>query len=457
MIEEILGFYFTAKRFKGLGQTPVDGRVLDNNVKKIRNTIETLDDIGIITDNINKDEVLKRIAKDYNDGKNPIEVSYNRKELKCLSYNIGNNSDFGFVNYCLDLLKQSWSDSFLRGLLHSLLVHWTRFDDGVRQLVCKFFTEKILLSTSRYSAGLKPILKYLDSGGAYKLGNMIKYDKKDVHAVCQVFGLSTNRITYSYFSDAIVAYYETIEENQFQELKDVLKQHNNTRTSKVVVSKMILNYQNNTPYHQQLLEFAVNMIGDPTLPSKWAPFKNATREEERNLEKARRVLLRLFAERAIDTFFKYLCTDERRRKFWKRYSNKIKNFVVYGSYESKSYITPYINYNFLTSHYKEVASNSSTCGLVMYLGNYAIIEFSDTGALYAYWKDDKWYKQVFSETNRINKMDDLKLSFLPNLVSTDSDYWTYGSEGRLIHSGHWERRMGAWLERKIKKDDDLDL
>lgn len=457
MLEDILGFNFSAKRFKGLGQSPVDGRVLDNNVKRIRQTVDELADVGMEAEGINKDEVLKRIAKDYKKGKTPQETKYNRKELKCLSYNIGNDPDYGFVSFCLKLLEQSWSESFLRGLLHSLLIHWTLFDDGGRRLVCKYFTEKVSASTSRYSASIKPVLKYLDSGGAYKLGNKIKNEKKDVSAVCQAFGLSSNRITYSYFSDAIVAYYETIEENQFQELKDVLKLHNNTRTSKIVVSKLIIHFQNETSYHQQLMDFAVEMIGDPTLPSKWAPFPNATREEERNLEMARRVLLRLYAERAIDTFFKYLCTDERRRKFWKRYSNKINNFVVYGSYESKNYIAPYINFNFLSSHYKEVSSNSTTCGLVMYLGNYAIIEFSDTGALYAYRKDDKWYKYVFSGTTRINKMDDLKLPFLSNLVSADRDYWYYESEGRLIHSGNWERRMAAWLERKMSKDDDLDL
>ena len=455
MIEDFLDFYFSAKRYKGLAESPVDTRVLDSNINKIRKAVDELTDVGIEAEGINKDEVLKRIAKDYKEGKTPHETSYNRKELKCLSYNIGNDPDDSFVNFCLALLEQSWSETFLRGLLHSILVHWTHFDDGGRRHVCNFFAEKTSASASRYSASIRPVLKYLDIGGAYKLGNKIKNEKKDVSAICQVFGLSSSRITYSYFSDAIVAYYETIEGNQFQELKAVLKLHNNTRTSKIIVSKLIISFQNEKAYHQQLMDFAMEMIGDPTLPSKWAPFPNATREEERNLEKARRVLLRLYAERAIDTFFKYLCTDERRRKFWKRYSNKINNFVVYGSRQSKNYIAPYINYNFLSSHYKEVPSNSPTCGLVMYLGNYAIIEFSDTGALYAYRKDDKWYKQVFSGANRINKMDDLKLPFLSNLVSTDSDYWSYSSEGRLIHSGNWEKRMGAWLERKIRKDDDL--
>ena len=441
----------------GLGRSPVDGRVLDNNIKRIRQVVDDIADVGIEAEGVNKEEVIKRIINDFKKGKTPQETSYNRRELKCLSYNIGNIPDYGFINYCLALLEQSWSDSFLRGLLHSLLVHWALLDDGGRQSFCEFFIKKISASTSHYSASIKPVLIYLNNGGAYKLGNKIKKEKKDIYAVCHAFSLSSNRLSYSYFSDAIVAYYETIDENQFQELMAVLEQHNNTRTSKIVISKLIIYLQNKTSCHQRLIDFAVEMIGDPTLPSKWAPFPNATREEEKNLEKARRVLLSLYAERAIDTFFKYLCTDERRRKFWKRYSKNIKNFVVYGSYASKRHITPYINYHFLSSHYKEVSSNSPTCGLVMYLGNYVIIEFSDTGALYVYRKDDKWYNQVFSGANHINRMDDLKLPSLFNLVFTDGDYWSYNNAGRLVHSGNWERRMGAWLERKITTDDELDI
>ena len=79
-----------------------------------------------------------------------------------------------------------------------------------------------------------------------------------------------------------------------------------------------------------------------------------------------------------------------------------------------------------------------------------LLEFSDTGALYVYKKGDYCYNNVFSSPNSINKIDDLKLPYLSNLVTTEGDYMYFSDEGRLIHSGHWERRMGAWIERLIK-------
>lgn len=452
MIDSILDFYFNAKRYKGLAESPVDTRVLESNIKKVRLKADEIAEIGIESDSVDKAEILKRVAEDYKRGVKPSETNYNRKELKCLSYNIGVDPNPEYLSFCLELLVNSWSESFLRGLLHSLLIHWGTLDDGGRKLIISFFQNIVESSSSRYATKLKPVLKYLDNGGAYKLGNKARSEKKEIFDICQVFGIPNNRISYSYFSDAIIAYYESIGRDEFPHLKDILLQHNNTRTSKVIISKLIIRSQTEKTYQQQIMDFALEMIGDPTLASKWAPFPKATREEEKNLETARRILLKLYAERAIDTFFKYLCVDPRRQKFWKRYSSKIINFTVYGSQESKNYIAPYINLNFLNSHFKSVTSRNITCGLVMYLGDYAIIEFSDTGALYAYRRDSSHYNLVFSGANHISKIDDLKLPYLPSLASVDNryGYTALESEGRLIHSGRWENRMAYWIERYIK-------
>ena len=449
MLESILEFYFNPQRYKGLADSPVDARVLVNNIKRIQKKTDEIAETGIHATLENRQEILDRIIKDFERGLSISDATYSRKELKCLSYSIGADNNYGFLDYCLKLLANTWSDSYLRGIIHSLLGHWTDMDDGGRKLLCSFFKGKTDSSTSRYAGQIRPLLPYLNASGPYKLGNKVRGENRAITDICRVFGLSTNRISYSFFSDAIVGFYETIGTEEFPQLKEILKQHNNTRTSKIVVSKLIIRFQDEKSYREQIMDFAVEMIGDPTLESNWAPFPNATREEEKNLESARKILLRMYAERAIDTFFKYLCTDERRRKFWKRYSKRIDNFMVYGPIEGKNLITPYINYNFLNLHFKQVNSSNPTCGLVLYMEDYAIIEFSDTGALYVYRKGGSHYESVFSSSYAINRIDDLKLSYLSNLVNQDSHYLYHNDEGRLIHSGHWEQRMGSWIERKI--------
>ena len=42
MIEDFLDFCFSAKRYKGLADSPVDARVLNGSINKIHKTIEDL-------------------------------------------------------------------------------------------------------------------------------------------------------------------------------------------------------------------------------------------------------------------------------------------------------------------------------------------------------------------------------------------------------------------------------
>ena len=219
MIESILDFYFSAKRFKGLADSPVDTRVLDSNIRRIREKSDEIADIGIQAYLVDSQEVLTRVARDFQLGTKPSSTTYNSKELKCLSYNLGNDSSYDFLDYCLKLLDHTWYDSYLRGLIHSLLIHWNDFDDGGRKLFCAFFKKKIDNSSTRYAGKIKPILGYLEISGPYKLGNKTRSDNKGVLSICGVFGLSSNRISYSYFSDAIVAYYEKIGNDEFPQLK----------------------------------------------------------------------------------------------------------------------------------------------------------------------------------------------------------------------------------------------
>ena len=60
MIEDFLDFCFSAKRYKGLADSPVDARVLNGSINKIHKTIEDLSDIGIESKGIDKEDVLKR-------------------------------------------------------------------------------------------------------------------------------------------------------------------------------------------------------------------------------------------------------------------------------------------------------------------------------------------------------------------------------------------------------------
>ena len=105
----------------------------------------------------------------------------------------------------------------------------------------------------------------------------------------------------------------------------------------------------------------------------------------------------------------------------------------------------------LRRHFITIPSNSNTCALVMFIGNYAIIEFTDVGALYVYMKGSRLYNLTIGQTAKVENVGDLKVSSLVNLVDDEGYFSTLRDEGRMVHIGHWDSRMTRWLNNKIGK------
>ena len=52
---------------------------------------------------------------------------------------------------------------------------------------------------------------------------------------------------------------------------------------------------------------------------------------------------------------------------------------------------------------------------------------------------------------KIERLDDLKLSYLGNLVDNDYGQMYMSDEGRMVHIGNWQYRLDRWLRNKIQK------
>jgi hypothetical protein len=168
------------------------------------------------------------------------------------------------------------------------------------------------------------------------------------------------------------------------------------------------------------------------------------------LERAREIINAALAAAVINIFFEKLCEDSKRKSFWLKHTKKIKNFKVYGSSNSQKLMGNEVSRHVLVRHFVTIASRSNTCALVMYIGEYVIIEFTDVGALYVYKKDSSKYNLIFGKGVKVESTDDLKLPYLANLVDTDTYYTHYNDEGRMVHIGHWATRMKNWLNAKTK-------
>ena len=83
----------------------------------------------------------------------------------------------------------------------------------------------------------------------------------------------------------------------------------------------------------------------------------------------------------------------------------------------------------------------------MYIGEYAIVEFTQVGALYAYKVGGYNYQRAFRLMNNLDKIDDLKIPSMPMLY--DLDYSRFAKEGKMNHQGYWSNRMDKWLDHYV--------
>lgn len=437
IIKDLLGLSFSLQEFIDRGKE-FSPSIVNRNIQKLNNIKSGISiqvpDLPIVED------IILRIEKFHNQGVSPSNAELSKNDIRVLSFAFLQKCDTEFVEYIGSILDYNWNKRLLDGIIYSLLKNWYTINKGI------FDYTKSFISSHPYSV-YNNIIKYITSyNGPYKLGNELRTQNRDIYEVINLFNLANQSyITLPYFSDVLIAYYD--HEYNIEKIKDTLNLHNNSRTNKIVIPRLIISNYKNGKITQEVLDYTLEVIGDPEIPSFWAPFDGATNEEVENLKIAKDIIIKTIASRFINIFFNTLCQDKQRNAFWLRHINKISDFTVYGNasaiyrLRSTNLPTPIINRHFRSFGQE---TQNSTCGLVLKIGKYTMVEFSDVGALYAYKNGSKYYNQVFSQS--IQRIDNLKLTYLGLLVvlNTYGDMYFY-DEGKMHHRGNWTHRLEMWF------------
>lgn len=447
--KDILGFNFNPSFFEGVAKRAFNDDVVARNIKRVNEVSDAIvSSIGAVS-NSDIERIVSSLQNEYKKSTSPQSVFLPKRDIRALSYNILASWDLGFLKFCLKVMNENWSTTMTRGLMHSVMSQWDEFEPDAKSALLNTLTTHIDSDNSKCAALLRPQKAFLID--PYKIGRKLLAEKKPIIDCCIMFGLPTNRFNYSFFTPAIIAYYEQYNTVSLDELKKVLRDHNNIKADKTILPRLIIQISNSNRSSilpKEWVNFAVERIGDPSVESKWAPFPMATREVQANLEKARTIVMIAISSEFVNVFFNKLCYDQDRLHFWLKHTGKIRDFKVYGTSVSQSYIQPYVNGAILSRHFNTVSTNTTNCALVMYLGNYTMIEFTEVGALYVYQVKSDAYKRVFG-SGRINKLEDLKQPYMQNLIGIDSYYNYNYDEGRMIHTGYWQSRLNNWISRKI--------
>lgn len=445
-INASLGFVFDPHKFEGYAKRAFNDAVVSRNIQRLKEASDKIvDEMGELPD-VNIDEMLAKLRQAMQANIEPGSVNLIDAEKRILSYNLNLNWEYTFLKYCLDVISREWKVTFLRGLIHSLMANWEEGEPDNQSLLLYIIMEHIAADQSKTAEFLRPLKDEI--ADPYLLGRQLKKKGESIQTACSIFGLPANRIVYPYFTGVIVSYYEKVESEKMDELFNILKTHNSIKADKIILPIWIISFWKKKQVPSLLADFTIKRIGDPFLKEKWAPFPFASREVQENLEETRRILAITISSKIINIFFKNLCQDADRRRFWLKYTDKVVDFNVYGTEVSRQTIAPYVGSQILKTHFHTVATNTTNCALSMSIGKYRIIEFTDTGALYVYEEGASNFKRVFG--SRIEKLDDLKTPSFNVLVDLQSGYYPrYNNEGRMVHTGYWQTRLSKWISRKI--------
>ena len=444
-LKRILEFSYDTKRVFGFVRDGFDKTSLNKNLKKIA----ALGD-GLLENDTRLSEeetrrLIKRLKKSWEGGSSSKDIELTMLESMSIGFGMEKDTTHGFAHFLQSVVEHNWTPASLKGFLISTMVHWYDFMPKVKESNIRFIVKHAKDSNEQFVG----ILPYIANDGPGKLASCLKDQNQSVVWAPLTLMVPSTRINYPYFCSTIVAFFQDVKKNDYDELREVLFQHNQTRTDKTLIPILI---NKSSSSDKELLDIAYKRIGDPFDDAKWAPFDGATANEIKALKKAQRTALSWILQEVIRMFFNVLCTDPDRRRFWSRQVHKINDFTVFGSHYNRQLVLQNIKSPNVVKHYKTVDSSVDNCALAMFFDEYVVIEFTDVGALYAYRLDGTNYREAFKFSYNLRKIDDLKTPTLPMLYDSKCHYSE--PEGKLYHRGDWQRRMTYWMDRyiKIKKD-----
>ena len=430
-------------------------RVINQNVRKLKSIEERMFvDEGIKVSKQSIEEILYNVVQAAHSNDNSRE--WTMRELRIVSYYLMKLQDEEEVfDYALKLLDNDWRNMYFNGLVFYMMNSWCLIKPNLRNKTSRLVIKKLQEyrdNNKRYLL-LKNHANMFEDAGPQRLALLLINQKKDVREAPFVLGCKATALSQSYFSDVIV-YYSNRHGINEEELEEIFEIHDVKRTKQLVFADLVQKAEKNgDPVLQtQLSKFINRTLGDVTLTSTWAPFLGATYEEALKLKQAMQQVNLWFTRCIIETFFEVCVQDKDRKKFWLDYVQYVRGFKIVGSTMTKRLLQndPRVS-NMFQRHFIETNSTySQTAALVLSIKDYILVEFSDTGSLYAYKQNHNKVQFLKKGTKYMTSINELKDTSLDKLVENDNWFGpSYNDEGRLTHSGYWQDRLKMWLQFKV--------
>lgn len=431
-------------------------KVINQNVRRLKSIEERMFvDEGIKVSRQSIDEILYEVVQAAH-SEEASKKDWTMRELRIVSYYLMKlQDDETAFGYALELLDKNWRNMYFNGLVFYLMNSWCLIKPELRQKTSRLVVKKLqeYKDNNRRYLLLKNHANMFEDPGPQRLASLSVNQCKDVREAPLILGSKASTISQSYFSDVIV-YYSNRHGLNEDALEEIFEVHDVKRTKQLVFADLVRKAEmSGDPLQQtQLSKFINRTLGDVTLTSTWAPFLGATYEEAQKLKKAMQQVNLWFTRRVIETFFEVCVQDKERKKFWLDYVQYVRGFKIVGSTMTKRLLQNDSRVSTMFQrHFIETNSTySQTAALVLSIKDYVLVEFSDTGSLYAYKQNHNKVQFLIRGTKYMTSTNDLKDTSMDNLVeNTTWGYTYYNDEGRLTHRGYWQSRLTTWMNMKV--------
>lgn len=391
------------------------------------------------------------------------EEEWSSYDLRIISYYLMKlQGDDRAHDYGLELLDRNWKPLFFNGLIYYVLNGWNLMRTNYRDKVCQLIVKRLKLyneNNKKYLL-LKDHANFFEENGPLRMASLLKAKNMNLEEAPRIIGYKSSMLSLSFFSDVIVNYMKESHFENPDKLEEIFAKHDLDRTKKLVFANLVVTAdKGGNPFEQnQLSKFANRILGDISKSVTWTPFTGATDSDVSKLRYAKDLVNQWYIRKVIEVFFEVCVQDAARKRFWLQYATDgyINDFRIAGStlvrqkMQNDDRISTLFSRYFINTNSK----SSQTAALILFMKNKVLVEFSDTGALYAYNKDNEVIGFLYKGRNSIASVSDLKLTYLSNIV--DEDYYSYyfRDEGRLRHSGEWQRRLRNWISRYVLNAED---
>lgn len=446
-LTKILGINFSASDYALAAKTLLsrsEKKGLDNNIKKLEAIAESCRGVDErVPDKSITEQVFNRFRLAY---KNPQKLSFSSRELRMLTYSMYRMTTLPMMNSFIYLLDHNWRDRFFNGLLYFILSNWDDTDSKIMELVINLFQSRLDAYKGKRDKYLilKKNRRFLSQEGPELLGITLSQHDKGQTIACSLrtapsvfFGLSRDKIDLQYYSRVIVAYFEKDGLSRLKLMEAVLDEHNYGPTAKRLIPAIILNRSKSaTPSQLEAIKtLAITEIGDPSIASKWT-LSVGTAEEKENLREARRLLNEWIKRKFISIFFEKCVRDPRRKKYWIDHVDMITDFDIFCTRRTRAVLMQDERISKLVSQKVTLlndGSDTELSALGMTIGNYYIVEFSESGSgsIYIY----------HGKVKSVSYFYQLKRPHLPTIQSFMIDK----EEGKLPHLSDWEKTLNQWF------------